>query len=70
MQMVGALKQQAGVVHAEQSNSHLTITLRDGSDVGPLVNLIVQQGGVVEEVRRGNAALEEVFLALMEDQRA
>jgi ABC-2 type transport system ATP-binding protein len=69
-QMLGALKQQAEVVHAEQSNSHLTITLRDGSDVGPLVQLIVQQGGVVEEVRRGNAALEEVFLALMEDQRA
>lgn len=69
-QMVGALKQRAGVVHAEQSNSHLTITLRDGSDVGPLVNLIVQQGGVVEEVRRGNADLEEVFLALMEEQRA
>lgn len=69
-QMVGALKQQAGVVHAEQSNSHLAITLRDGSDVGPLVNLIVQQGGVVEEVRRGNADLEEVFLALMEEQRA
>jgi len=70
MQMVGALKQQAGVVHAEQSNSHLTITLRDGSDVGPLVNLIVQQGGVVEEVRRGNADLKDVFLALMEEQRA
>lgn len=69
-QMVGALKQQAGVVHAEQSNSHLSITLRDGSDVGPLVNLIVQQGGVVEEVRRGNADLKDVFLALMEEQRA
>jgi ABC-2 type transport system ATP-binding protein len=69
-QMMGALKHQPGVVHAEQSNSHLTITLRDGSDVGPLVNLIVQQGGVVEEVRRGNADLEEVFLALIEEQRA
>jgi ABC-2 type transport system ATP-binding protein len=69
-QMVGALRKQAGVVHAEQSNSHLSITLRDGSDVGPLVNLIVQQGGVVEEVRRGNADLEDVFLALMEEQRA
>jgi ABC-2 type transport system ATP-binding protein len=69
-QMVGALKQQPGVVHAEQNNSHLIITLRDGSDVGPLVHLIVQQGGVVEEVRRGTADLEDVFLALMEEQRA
>jgi ABC-2 type transport system ATP-binding protein len=69
-QMLGALKQQPGVVHAEQNNSHLIITLRDGSDVGPLVHVIVQQGGVVEEVRRGNADLEDVFLALMEEQRA
>jgi ABC-2 type transport system ATP-binding protein len=69
-QMVGVLKQQPGVVNAEQSNSHLTIVLRDGSDVGPLVHLIVQQGGVVEEVRRGTADLEDVFLSLMEEQRA
>jgi len=68
-QMVGALKQQPGVVHAEQSNNHLTIVLREGSDVGPLVHLIVQQGGVVEEVRRGTADLVDVFLALMEEQR-
>jgi ABC-2 type transport system ATP-binding protein len=68
--MVVALKQQAGVMNAGLSNGHLTITLRDGSDVGPLVQLIVEQGGVVEEVRRGNADLEEVFIALMEDQRA
>jgi len=68
-QMVGALKQQPGVVHAEQSNNHLTIVLREGSDMGPLVHLIVQQGGVVEEVRRGTADLEGVFLALMEEQR-
>jgi ABC-2 type transport system ATP-binding protein len=69
-QMVGALKQQAGVLNAELSNRHLTIMLGDGSDVGLLVQLIVQLGGVVEEVRRGNADLEEVFMALMEDQRA
>ncbi len=69
-QMVGELNQQPGVVNAEQSNTHLTIVLRDGSDMGPLVNLIVQQGGVVEEVRRGTADLEDVFLSLMEEQRA
>jgi len=69
-QMVDALKQQPGVVNAEQSKNHLSIELRDGSDVGPLVHLIVQQGGVVEEVRRGAADLEDVFLALMEEQRA
>jgi ABC-2 type transport system ATP-binding protein len=69
-QMMGALKQQPGVVYAEQSNNHLSIELREGSDVGPLVHLIVQQGGVVEEVRRGTADLEDVFLALMEEQRA
>jgi ABC-2 type transport system ATP-binding protein len=69
-QMVGALREQAGVVHVEQNKNHLTIRLRDRSDMGPLVTLIVHQGGVVEEVRRGDADLEDVFLALMEEQRA
>ena len=69
-QMVAALKQQSGVVHVKQSNSHLSIELRDGGDVGSLVHLIVQQGGTVEEVRRGTADLEDVFFALMEEQRA
>jgi ABC-2 type transport system ATP-binding protein len=35
----------------------------------PLVSLIVSAGAQVEEVRRGNASLEEVFLTLMEEEK-
>jgi ABC-2 type transport system ATP-binding protein len=38
-------------------------------DVAPLVNLVVSAGVQVEEVRRGKASLEEVFLTLMEEER-
>jgi hypothetical protein len=34
-----------------------------------LVSLVVSAGVQVEEVRRGQASLEEVFLTLMEEER-
>ena len=49
----------------EQESVHLT-TLLKGSR---LVSLIVRQGGDVEEVRKGAASLEDVFLTLMEEER-
>ena len=49
-------------------NNHLTIELRGESKIGPLVSLIVRAGGEVEEIRRGKASLEDVFLTLMEEE--
>jgi hypothetical protein len=49
-------------------NTHLTIELRGDSEIGPLVSLVVQSGGDVEEVRRGKASLEDVFLEMMSDE--
>jgi ABC-2 type transport system ATP-binding protein len=49
-------------------NSHLNIELRGESKIGPLVSLIVRSGGEVEEIRRGKASLEDVFLTLMEEE--
>ena len=51
-------------------NGHLILGLRSGNEVGPLVSLIIRQGGEVEEVRKGAASLEEVFLTLMEEDRS
>lgn len=67
--MVELLRKQPEVAAAELHNSHLTVTLRKESEIGPLVSLIVKAGGEVEEVRRGKANLEEVFLTLMEEKR-
>jgi ABC-2 type transport system ATP-binding protein len=57
------------VASTELQNGHLLIELRQGNEIGPLVNLIVAVGGQIEEIRRGKASLEEVFLTLMEEDK-
>jgi ABC-2 type transport system ATP-binding protein len=49
-------------------NSHLAIDLRQETTVAPLVSLLVGAGAEVEEVRRGKASLEDVFLTLMQEE--
>jgi ABC-2 type transport system ATP-binding protein len=57
-------------VHAvERQNSHLSIHLWKEVDVAPLVSLLVSAGAQVEEVRKGQANLEEAFLAIMEEDK-
>jgi ABC-2 type transport system ATP-binding protein len=62
------LRERPEVAKAELHNNHLSIELRGESKVGPLVSLIVRSGGEVEEVRKGKASLEDVFLTLMEEE--
>jgi ABC-2 type transport system ATP-binding protein len=68
-QMLATLRERPEVARADLHNGHLLIQLRDESEVGPLVSLLVHAGAAVEEVRRGKASLEEVFLTLMEEER-
>jgi ABC-2 type transport system ATP-binding protein len=68
-EMLTLLRERPEVASAEVQNGHLILALKGDSEVGPLVSLIVRQGGEVEEVRKGAASLEEVFLTLMEEQR-
>ena len=68
-QMLALLRERPEVANAELHNNHLTIELRGESRVGPLVSLIVRSGGEVEEVRKGKASLEDVFLTLMEEEK-
>ena len=63
------LRARSEVTAAEMQNEHLAIDLREGTDAAPLVSLLVSAGVQVEEVRRGRASLEEVFLTLMEEER-
>ncbi len=67
--MLALLQARPEVAGAELQNSHLTLRLRGESKIGPLVSLIVGAGGQVEEIRRGKASLEEVFLTLMEEEK-
>lgn len=66
---LGMLRARPEVAAAEVENRHLSIDLRTEMDVAPLITLLVSAGVQVEEVRRGKASLEEVFLTLMEEDR-
>ncbi len=67
--VLNLLRTRPEVAAAGVRNEHLAIDLREGTDVAPLVSLMVSAGVQVEEVRRGKASLEEVFLTLMEEER-
>jgi ABC-2 type transport system ATP-binding protein len=56
------------VAIASVNNEHLTLDLQEGADTAPLVSLLVGAGAQVEEVRRGKASLEEVFVTLMQEE--
>lgn len=63
------LQRRPEVLTVENQNSHLSIHLRKEVDVAPLVDLLVNAGVQVEEVRKGQASLEETFLTIMEEER-
>ncbi len=62
------LRARPDVAQADLQDGHLTIELRGTDTIAALVRLIVQAGGEIEEVRRGRASLEAVFLTLMEEE--
>jgi len=58
------------VVRSVQNrNGHLLIDLNETTDTSVLVSTLVNEGAQVEEVRRGTASLEDVFLTLMEEEK-
>jgi len=63
------LRARPEVAQVEAHNAHLTIDMRQEADTAPLIGLLVSAGVQVEEVRRGKASLEEVFVTLMEEER-
>ncbi len=63
------LRARPEVAAVDANNGHVVIDLRHEADAAPLVSLLVGAGVEVEEVRRGKASLEEVFMTLMEEAR-
>jgi len=62
------LEKHTEVSGTELDNNHLIIYLQADTDTAPLVNLMVSEGVQIEEVRKGKASLEQVFLTLMEEE--
>ncbi len=67
-QTLTLLRARTEVERAEIQMNRLLIELRGQSGVGPLVTLIVQSGGEVEEIRRTGTSLEDLFLTLMKEE--
>jgi ABC-2 type transport system ATP-binding protein len=67
--VLNLLRARPEVSSAELQNSRLFIHLREDRDIAPLVSLMVREGVQVEEVHKGKASLEEVFLTIMEEDR-
>jgi ABC-2 type transport system ATP-binding protein len=61
------LREQPEVVSASVPNGHLEIELRENAESSPLVRLLIGAGVEIEEVRKGKASLEAVFLDLVEE---
>jgi ABC-2 type transport system ATP-binding protein len=63
------LRARPEVAAANVHNGRLSIDLRANLDVPSLVSLLASSGVQVDEVRRGKASLEEVFVTLMEEEK-
>lgn len=61
-----ALSGSAGVRETHMENGRLIVQMESGSSAAPVVTSLVQAGAEIEEVRKGAASLEEVFLSLVE----
>jgi ABC-2 type transport system ATP-binding protein len=66
---VALLRGRPGVVRADLQNGRIVVELSESADTAPLVALVVQSGGLVEEVRKDKGSLEDVFMTLMEEDR-
>ena len=67
-EVIQVLRARPEVAAVDVHNSHMTIDLSEDTDSAPLIGLAVGEGVQVQEVRRGKASLEEVFLTLMEEE--
>jgi ABC-2 type transport system ATP-binding protein len=66
-ELLARLAERQGVRDVRITNGRLSIDLKPGADVPPLVALIVEHGGRIEEVRRGAESLEDAFMALLRE---
>ena len=66
--MLALLRARPDVAAVARRNGHLEVELQREMETAPLVTMLVRAGAQVEEVRRGKASLEEVFMTLMEEQ--
>lgn len=66
--VLSAVRARPEVASAELVNGRLSIELCGAAETAPIVSQLVAAGAEVEEVRKGQASLEDVFLTLMSEE--
>lgn len=66
-ELLEQIRRHAIVLSAELTEGHLEVELREDVSNAGLVRFVVDSGAQVEEVRRSQAGLEEVFMTLMSE---
>jgi len=67
--LLNKLRAQTSVRSVTLKDEKLLVELSDRSKASPLVRLLVEGGAEIEEVRKATVSLEDVFLALVEEDR-
>lgn len=63
------LRDDPNIASAEISDHTLTIVFEHLMEIAPFVGFLVSNGASVEEVRKGQASLEDVFITLMQEEQ-
>jgi ABC-2 type transport system ATP-binding protein len=66
---VRLLRARSEVAAVKANNGRLVLDLCQEMEVAPLISLLVGAGAEVEEIRRGKASLEDVFLTLVKEEQ-
>lgn len=66
-QALEALQSRPEVLDLSRRDNRLLVNLRQETETSSLVGLLINHGVQVDEVRKGKANLEEVFITLMEE---
>jgi ABC-2 type transport system ATP-binding protein len=69
-EVITLLQARPDIESAGVENGHLIVQLRGSVKAAPIVTALVSAGVQIEEVRRGQASLEDVFLSLMQEGEA
>jgi len=67
-ELISQLTARPEVFSARHNGDHLIIELAKDAEMGPVVSQIAASGASIEEIRKGKASLEDIFLELVDDK--
>jgi ABC-2 type transport system ATP-binding protein len=67
-QVLAELRSREEITRVELVERRLTVELNEGVDTAVLAPFLIAHGIQIDEIRKGKASLEDVFLTLMEEE--